>query len=181
MNPRASIGRGDLGGLDGLTVDALALLFFENRSQPRAVAGNADWRLAGRIARFFAHGRFSGKEAEALLMPSRGRIGPERIFLLGLGPSRTAARIDLRRPVRVLWEAGVRTLALAVPWTGAGGDQPVALAERFLLVARDVFSDVVLLEAEGELTIGRARLERVAGTVGLAFAPPSHGGAEGAA
>ena len=169
MSAIASIGRGDLGGLDRLSVDALALLFFEGRRQPLAVAGNADWRLAGRLARLFATGRFSGKEAEALLMPSLGRIGPERIFLLGLGPSRAVARIDLRRPVRVLWEAGVRTLGLAVPSSPAGGDQSVALAERFLLVARDVFSQIVLLEADAELSSGRSRLERVIRTAGLTF------------
>lgn len=180
MTARASIVRGDLRGLDNLRVDALALLFFENRSQPRAVAGNADWRLAGRVAHLIAKGRFSGKEAEALLMPSSGRIGAERVFLLGLGPSRSAARIDFRRPVRVLWEAGVRSLGLAVPWTGSASDQSVALAERFLLVARDVFSDVVLLEAEGELSSSRSRLERVGRTAGLDFS--SHlGDGQGAA
>lgn len=104
-----------------------------------------------------------------MLMPSLGRIGPERLFLLGLGPSRAAARIDLRRPVRVLWEAGVRTLALVVPGQEGDENQAVALAERFLLVARDVFSEVILLEADGELSSGRSRLERAARTSGLTF------------
>ena len=95
---QVSTERGDLAGLDKIDIDALALPFYEERAQPRHVAGYVDWRLSGRLARLFLSGRFGGRAGEVVLMSALGRLRVKRIFLFGLGrPTKDAAlKFDLR-------------------------------------------------------------------------------------
>ena len=119
MAGTARIANGDLTGLDSLDVDALALPMYAVCEQPIAVAGYADWRLAGRIARLLKSGKFSGETDEALLMPSLGRIGPKRIFLLGMGVPQNLDEKRLgermKQIVAVLSDAGAKRLAIGAP------------------------------------------------------------------
>lgn len=123
MAAAVRIAQADLAGLDALDTEALALLFFLRYGQPRDVAGYADWRLSGRVARLFRQRVFTGAVGEALLMPSRGRLGAKRIFLLGLGPEDADDRAlgeRMRAHARVLADAGAKMVAVATPPDPAG-------------------------------------------------------------
>jgi hypothetical protein len=115
----ARIARGDPKGLDELAVDALVLPLYKAKAQPMAVAGFADWRLCGRIAKLLQKDRFLGTNGEILLMPSNKRIGAERIFLFGLGEPREMMDSEIAsrvlKMVSVLAEARARKVALAGP------------------------------------------------------------------
>lgn len=144
---------GDLAGLDALEVDALALPLFEVRAQPRAVAGYADWRLSGRIARLLHNRKFTGAAGEALLMPTLGRIGASRLFLLGLGAPAQARAIDFSDAVRVLAEAGARNLAFGSPERREAVEH-AALAQRFVSALgsrKSDFDSLTLLDPDGSL------------------------------
>jgi hypothetical protein len=115
-----------------LDAEALALFFFEERRQPAGLAGVVDWWLAGRLARLVFDGTFSGRAGEALMTTTLGRIGPRRLFLLGLGPRGQAeAAIDasLRGQLAVLSAASPGALAVAAPERSAPA---AALLERAL-------------------------------------------------
>lgn len=150
---RARVAAGDLKGLDALEVDALALFLFAEKRQPTQVAGYVDWRMCGRLARLLHSGRFSGREAEALLMPAQGRMGAKRIFLFGLGAP--AGDVDgIESAVASLVDAGAKQVAL-------GGPIPVLTA--WLRAAKaSQFDQVVLLDADGALGEGREALETAA-------------------
>lgn len=114
----ARIARGDLRGLDELGVESLALPLFAVVKQPLGAAGFVDWRLSGRLGRLLLQHRFEGALGEALLMSSLGRIGPKRIFLLGLGDVARAmddVRARMVRAIAVLADAGARSIAVAPP------------------------------------------------------------------
>ena len=63
---------------------AVAGFFFDERPL-RGPAGRADWRLCGAISDLVASGKLRGKLGEAVLVPSFGRLGADRVLLLGLG------------------------------------------------------------------------------------------------
>jgi len=169
----ARIAGGDLAGLDALDVDALALPLFAVRAQPQDVAGFADWRLAGRIARLIASGRFSGARDEALLMPGQGRCGAQRVFLLGLGAPQSPAKLSFDQAVQVLAQAGARKLAFGAPSMASPKDAgPVA--ERFIEALganQAAFDELVLLDAHGHLKEAEASLRRSAKDAGLSWSP----------
>ncbi|MFO0724677.1 MAG: M17 family peptidase N-terminal domain-containing protein [Myxococcota bacterium] len=127
-----SLERGDLFGLDRLDVDALVLPFFEERAQPRHVAGYIDWRLSGRIARLLLSGKFSGKKGEVVLMGVFGRLKVQRIFLFGLGAPLLANAEDLGPVLQALRDAGVSDAAFAPPAAlSPKGPPPAEVLERW--------------------------------------------------
>jgi hypothetical protein len=167
----ARIARGDLAGLDALEVDALALPLFAVQAQPQAVAGFADWRLAGRIARLIKAQRFTGAADEALLMLGLGRVGAERIFLLGLGAPRPVGAVRLDGAVKVLEEALARKVAFGA---SVAGEDEVGLARGFLEAVgkrRAAFDEIILLDPEGRLEGARAALAKAAAACGVTLAP----------
>lgn len=116
---RLSVGAGRATQLESLEVDALVLPMFEARVQPRGIAGHADWRLCGRIARLIREETFRGSTSEALLMPTGGRIRASRVFLFGLGPPGPPVGSDLRARlseiVGAVVEAGAPRHAVGFP------------------------------------------------------------------
>lgn len=104
--------------LDRLETEDLVLGLFQDERPLRGVAGLVDWRLCGMLSRFAQLNRVTGEVEERVLMPGAGRIGPQRIFLLGLG-KRTA--YDQRLPevtntiVDILKRAKTKRVALALP------------------------------------------------------------------
>ena len=58
--------------------------FCEDRPLQGA-AGRADWRLCGLVSKILLDGGFSGKEGEAILVASKGRLRIARVLLVGLG------------------------------------------------------------------------------------------------
>lgn len=165
------IAAGDLAGLDALSVDALALPFFEVRAQPRAVAGFVDWRLCGRIARLIASGRFCGAKDEALLMPGLGRCGAQRVFLLGLG--KPAAEVGFQHTVKVLADASARKLAFGFP-TNAEQESDsaahISLVTQFLKAMgkqKSAFEALTILDPSGALVSASKTLKQSALNAGL--------------
>lgn len=167
------LARGDLVGLDRLETDALALPMFEVRAQPRGVAGYVDWRSCGRIARLVEAGRFTGAADEALLMPSLGRVGAERIFLLGLGAVAAASDVSFTAAVAALADAGARKLAFGPPCTyETESDLELRrdVAARFVAAIgarKEAFDELLLLDPDDALSKGVGPLERAAKAAGL--------------
>ncbi|MEQ8272686.1 MAG: M17 family peptidase N-terminal domain-containing protein [Deltaproteobacteria bacterium] len=168
----ARIARANPTGLDRLSVDAIALPFFQVRAQPRGVAGAADWRLCGRLARMLRDGVFLGALGEHTLMPSMGRFGAARLFLLGLGdPTDVTGPTIVGRLTNitsVLFEAGAKELAVAPPTPATSGD--VTAATWWIEAigkSGHKFERVLLLDSDGALEAGRAELTAAAKKAGL--------------
>lgn len=160
----ARIAPGDLGGLDALSVDSVALHLFAERKQPRGVAGYVDWRLCGRLARLLLSDRFRGAIDETLLMPARPWMGADRLFLIGLGDpvkGRFGIEDRIEQAVATLADVGAKRVAL-------GGAS--FLLEAWLLKARaSQFDEVVLLDADGALQGAERALVAAAQKSGFAW------------
>jgi len=120
--------------LDELSsVDALALFMAEDERPLRGVAGYVDWRLCGALSRILQAKFFSGKTDEWLLLPSNGRVGPARIFALGVGASTQMTSMSVSHALATcaqrLLLAQVRSVALEIP--GVGVLQESVRAELF--------------------------------------------------
>lgn len=105
----------DLERLDGLEADSIALPMYFGKIQPQGVAGLVDWRMGGRLGKQILIERFLGELDDRLLMPTQGRIAPERIFLFGLGAGSTFALEAAKDILTMLHEAGATKLALGLP------------------------------------------------------------------
>ncbi len=161
------IERGDLAGLDGLGVEALAVFSWRRRGQPQDVAGMIDWRLAGRLARLSRDGRFAGDDDESLLMPTQGRLPAQRIFWFGLGDKRDPAQVKFDEPVRRLFEAGATRLGVVAP--DGEPEETVELLVRFVEAAQDRFHELTLLETDDRVSSGEDKLKAAAKAAKLSF------------
>ncbi len=114
-----ALARGDLAGLDALKPEALAVFCFADVRPLCGAAGYVDWRVCGAISHRLEDGQFGAELGETLLLPTAGRLGRQRIFVFGLGPSRACDRAGLRRACRraveVMSRAGVERPVLVAP------------------------------------------------------------------
>jgi hypothetical protein len=163
-----------LGAIDALDVDALAVIVGPERPL-QGFAGFADWRLCGAISRNIRSGLFLAGDAEALLLPSGGRIAPPRVFCFGVTATPLAPDAFMRAArgtCEAVVRAGSETFASAMPAI-AGGDS--GLAARLWLEAslvRPARRQILLGEARAlqrDLTAARAAL----GVEVEVLAPPS--------
>jgi leucyl aminopeptidase len=96
--------------------DLLALLVREGE-KPKGV----DAALGGLLSRCAKEEEFSGKEGQALSLHTHGRIGAQRVALLGLGKDKDAdrtleqLRLAASRAVKLAKSAGARTLTFSGP------------------------------------------------------------------
>ena len=129
-------GFASLDALSGL--DGLCLFVGEDERPLERVAGCVDWRMCGALSRVLRDRFFVGAAGDWLLLPSAGRVGPSRVFAVGLGPR---ARCDasvvahaLRTAAGVLSRAGVQAVALEPPGAGrvADAERARAFAHYFL-------------------------------------------------
>ncbi len=136
---------GDLAGLDGFEHEALGLFVPSDVRPLRGVAGFVDWRCDGALSRTLLSKTFVGREKEVLLAPTRGRLGPRRFFLFGIGPAKSCNVERLRaaclNALFVLQNAGVAPVVLAAP-SGPDGDN---LEERFIGVTSSLGRDKIEL------------------------------------
>lgn len=58
---------------------------FEDVRPLKGSAGLVDWRLNGKLSRFFVQKKMKGDKGEALLMPTRGRLDSTELLVLGMG------------------------------------------------------------------------------------------------
>ena len=128
-----------LDALDPLPVDTVCLFVSEDERPLGGAAGFVDWRLCGQLSRLLADGFFQGARGESLLLPSSGRIGPQRLVVLGMGPGGEALhggvlRMALSQAADVLNRARVDSVALELPGRGAmpAQERTSAFAEAFV-------------------------------------------------
>lgn len=137
MNVTAhDIGFEALDGLEG--IDALCLFVGEDERPLRGTAGYVDWRLCGALSRVLQEGFFTGAQNDSLLLPTSGRFPIWRIFVIGIGRSRSltadALSHALGKAAETLSRARVESVALEVPGDGVLDDglRARALTARFL-------------------------------------------------
>ena len=154
MNVTAhDIGLEALDALEG--IEALCLFVAEDERPLRGTAGYVDWRLCGRLSRLLQEGFFTGAQNDALLLPAGGRFPLTRIFVIGLGRSRSltpdALSRALGRAAETLQKAQVHSVALEVPGEGVldDGVRAGALTSRFLPAFSSNSSHVAVLAGEG--------------------------------
>ncbi|HET9751428.1 MAG TPA: M17 family peptidase N-terminal domain-containing protein, partial [Myxococcales bacterium] len=107
--------------------DLLALLVREGEK-----AFAVDSALGGLLSRCAKEEEFSGKEGQVLSLHTHGRIGAQRVALLGLGKEKDAnrtleqLRLAASRAVKLAKSAGARSLAFLGHLDGAAEAQAIA-------------------------------------------------------
>ena len=108
--------------IDALDVQTLALFVSTDGRPLRGAAGLVDWRLCGALSASIQGGGFRGGLGERLLMPTQGRIGPERLLIYGCGPSsRPFTAEELTSCLDAARRAGADELAIELPEALADG------------------------------------------------------------
>jgi len=110
-----------LESLDRLDVDALVLCIPEDTRPLRGAAGFLDWRLGGAISALIKKRYITGERGEQVLTAPGGGLKIGRIFLFGWGPSSKVdddGRTRLAHVVKVLEDAGVKSVAIDLPYPG---------------------------------------------------------------
>jgi hypothetical protein len=96
--------------------EAICAFLTEDERPFGGALGLVDWRLCGAVSRVVKSGFFSAGPSERLLLPTDGRVAPEKIFVVGLGRrgSVTTMRLEheLDKAARMLEGAGVASVAL---------------------------------------------------------------------
>lgn len=104
-------------GLGGL--EAVCCLLTEDERPLPGAAGFVDWRLCGALSRVLKSGFFRGLPGEHLLVPTDGRLPSPKLFAVGLGRGAGVTTLGLEHALedaaRMLKDAGVRSVALALP------------------------------------------------------------------
>ena len=105
--------------LDDLRHDILALGIFTDQRPLRGLAGYLDWRMHGRISALLQQGFLTGDANDHLLSNTNGRIGTDRLLVVGMGRS---AALDVgtfgtaMKTIRsTLTGLKIDSVALAVP------------------------------------------------------------------
>src|SRR5690242_10745125 len=109
--------------------DAVAVGVFSDDTEPQGPAAALDEAMAGVIARLLAAGEITGAADEVTLLHTLGKIEPERVVVVGLGPRARFTPDRVRRVAaiacRTLRKAGARRVGLAL----AGAEFGVNLAQ----------------------------------------------------
>jgi hypothetical protein len=126
----------DLASLDQLKTETLCLPLFSDERPLRGAPGLIDWRLCGRVSELLVSGKMRGELGEAVLMPARPRLTPERLLWLGAGVRAELDEARFRAFMRDLLERlmrlKVRTAALVLPGRVLGSITPEWAMEWFL-------------------------------------------------
>jgi hypothetical protein len=150
----------DLGRIDTLRFEAVALSCFEDERPLRGAAGLCDWRLCGRISKLLARGRVNGARGEVTMLPVRARLPFDKLVLFGLGAraefSQAAYEETVARMLDALEKLRLRTFVISLPGRGTGDVAPADAIRWFLAAAavRTDFDEVVILDdAEAQRTM----------------------------
>lgn len=140
---------GSLVGLDGLDADGLVLALRSGVRPPGGIAGRVDWRLGGRLSRLLLDGQLTGSSRELTLVDGAGALGPQRIFLVGVGDARELGPA-LEHGVRSVHAAGVRRAAFA-PLDGLPADEGALAWASAVERSGLEFESWVVLDPDGTL------------------------------
>ncbi len=108
--------------LDHLQSEDLVLWVASDERPLRAAAGYVDWRCNGWLSRLIASGQFRCERGEKLLTLSQGRILAKRVFLIGIGETksfhaRSAEELG-QETAKMLEAAASRDVAVGLPGVG---------------------------------------------------------------
>lgn len=144
--------------LEQLQLDSAAIFLREGTRQPQGVAGLIDWRMAGRLGHQILKGRFSGAAGELMLMPTQGRLGLARLFLVGLGAGTEPS--VLAGQLRKLAAAGAVNLGIVL---SPGGDGSDSISGLLHLIAQEKLRFESLVFIGGTMDDEVERASRLAG------------------
>ena len=109
--------------------DAVAVGVFSDDTEPQGPAAALNEAMAGVIGRLCASGEITGAADEVTLLHTLGKIVPERVAVIGLGPRSRFSADRVRRAsaiaCRALRKAGAQRVGLAI----AGAEFGVNLAQ----------------------------------------------------
>ena len=109
---------------------ALVVNLFRGVTAPGGATGAVDAALGGAISGLIAEGEITGKVGEITLLHTRGRIGPARVVVAGLGKAEDfdveAARRVTSEALRYLRRRGIVRAVTIAHGAGVGGLSPVA-------------------------------------------------------
>ena len=151
-----------LEALDALVdVDSLCLFVAEDERPLRGASGFVDWRLCGALSRVLAQGFFVGAPDDWLLVPSKGRLPVQRIFVAGLGKSsqlnEATVNAMLQKAAQTFSKAKVAGVALELPGAGSldEASRVAALTTTFLPAFRGRHVAVLAEKGLSRLLPGR--------------------------
>ena len=107
-----------LEAVDAAAAESRCLFIASDERPLTGLSGLADWRLAGRLSRLVRSGLLTGEAGEAVLTPPGSRLGFQKLFLFGVGPSEQAEEKLLEQisaAMRKLSQAGVQEAAMQLP------------------------------------------------------------------
>ena len=100
--------------------DVLVTGFFRDERPLKGSSGWIDWRFNGMLSQLLIDNKLTGDWKEATLIPSRGRILPRMILLLGLGEVKKYSSLRLRELspylLDTLRKLGWRNVCLSFPY-----------------------------------------------------------------
>lgn len=104
--------------------DAVAVGIFSDDDELQGPAAALDDAMAGVISRLRDSGEITGAADEVTLLHTLGKIEPERVAILGLGPRNRFTLDRVRRAsaiaCRALRKAGAQRIGLALAWAESG-------------------------------------------------------------
>jgi len=99
------------GSIQRSTADVVVVPFFEDERPLRGTAGQADWRLCGKLSALAAAGELGGAVGETALVATFGGLRTPLLLVLGAGRRED---FDARAYQRMAHEATLRSLDLRV-------------------------------------------------------------------
>ncbi|MGZ6376906.1 MAG: leucyl aminopeptidase [Ktedonobacterales bacterium] len=104
--------------------DAVAVGVFSDDKELVGPAGTLDEAMAGVLSGLRASGEITGAADEVTLLHTLGKIEPERVAIIGLGPRSRFTLDRVRRAAsiacRVLRKTGAQRVGLALAWAESG-------------------------------------------------------------
>src|SRR5215472_4778288 len=104
--------------------DAVAIGVFSQQDHLQGPAATLDAAMDGAVSRLYATGEVSGAAGEVLVLHTLGKIKPERIAVIGLGPRESISADRIRRSAALACRALSKPLAsrvgLALGWSESG-------------------------------------------------------------
>lgn len=146
-----------------LSTQLIGLACFDEGLGEGAIFKALDQSLDGLLSKLVAEEQFKGKKGQSLGIHTHGRIGPQRILLLGLGARKDFQPAELRnfaaRVVKSGASSSLKDVAIVLPY-GEGGVQERAvqfIAEGALLGAYK-FDKYLAVDARKPVTVEEVKI-----------------------
>ena len=141
-----------------LKTDLLVLLCFEDRLREGVIHETLDKALDGLLTRLLVEEQFKGKKGQSLQVHTHGRVGAERVLLVGGGTRSDFQSSDLRafaaRGARAGGAVSARSVTLALPDPeGAGLERAAQFLAEGALLGRYKFDKYLTGEKKQKETI----------------------------